>query len=64
MKVIELYKYLDAHIPASLSCPWDNDGLMCCPDESKEVKRVLVTLDVTDDAIRKAKELNGRAVFR
>ena len=63
MKVIELYKYLDAHIPASLSCPWDNDGLMCCPDESKEVKRVLVTLDVTDDAIRKAKELEADVIL-
>lgn len=48
MKVKELYDYLDARIPRSLSCEWDNDGLMCCPDGERKVKRVLVALDVTD----------------
>ena len=55
MTVIELYRYLDKTVPSSLSCEWDNDGLMCCPDESKTVKRVLVTLDVTGEAIEAAK---------
>ncbi len=63
MKVIELYKYLDSHIPSSLSCAWDNDGLMCCPDENAEVRRVLVTLDVTDDAIAKAKEIGADVIL-
>ncbi|MBQ8140716.1 MAG: Nif3-like dinuclear metal center hexameric protein [Clostridia bacterium] len=58
MKVIELYKFLDKKIPSSLSCEWDNDGLMCCPDEKKEVRRVLVTLDVTSGAVEKAKSEN------
>ncbi len=40
--------------PVSLSCEWDNDGLMCCPDSEREVKKVLVTLDVTDGAVDKA----------
>ena len=48
MRVKELYDYLDARIPRSLSCEWDNDGLMCCPDGEKAVRRVLVALDVTD----------------
>ena len=48
MKVKELYEYLDERIPKELSCEWDNDGLMCCPDGEREVKRVLVALDVTD----------------
>ncbi len=43
-----LYYYLDKRIPASLSCDWDNDGLMCCPDERAEVKRVLIALDITE----------------
>ena len=63
MKVIELYRYLDSHIPESLSCEWDNDGLMCCPDENAEVKRVLVTLDVTDDAIKKAREIDADVIL-
>ena len=63
MKVIELYRYLDAHIPASLSCPWDNDGLMCCPDGNIEVSKVLVTLDVTDAAIERAKTIGAEVIL-
>ncbi len=58
MTVRELYAILNEKIPPSLSCPWDNDGLMCCSDGKREVKRVLVTLDVTEAAIGYAKE-NG-----
>ena len=54
MTVIELYYALDARIPRSLSCEWDNDGLMCCPDRQREVKRVLVALDVTDRVVDRA----------
>ena len=56
--VIELYKYLDKSIPSSLSCDWDNDGLMCCPDPDREVKKVLFTLDITEKAASYAIE-NG-----
>lgn len=54
MKVIELYRYLDAAIPSSLSCDWDNDGLMCCADTEKEVKKVLIALDITENIVEKA----------
>ena len=47
MKVFELYRFLDERIPRALSCDWDNDGLMCCPDGSRKVKKVLVVLDIT-----------------
>lgn len=57
MNVKELYAFLDKKIPAALSCDWDNDGLMCCPDGKREVKKVLVTLDVTGSAAEKA--VNG-----
>lgn len=56
MKVRELYKRLDAMIPPSLSCDWDNDGLMCCPDPEREVKRVLLSLDATEAAVAYAVE--------
>ena len=52
MTVRELYRYLDEKIPRALSCAWDNDGLMCCPDGAREVRRVLVTLDVTAAAVQ------------
>ncbi len=50
MNVTELYKKLDELIPRELSCDWDNDGLMCCPEPLREVKKVLFTLDVTESA--------------
>lgn len=56
MTVTELYKFLDNKIPRSLSCDWDNDGLMCCPDSGREVKKVLITLDITADAVNVATE--------
>ena len=56
MNVKELYTYLDNRFPASLSCEWDNDGLMYASSLSKEVKRVLVTLDVSESAVEYASE--------
>lgn len=54
MNVKELYCFLNERIPASLSCEWDNDGLMCCPDPKAEVKRVLVALDITSSVVEEA----------
>ena len=51
MTVNELYAKLNALIPSSLSCEWDNDGLMCCPDGTAEVRRALITLDVTEELV-------------
>ena len=56
MTVYQLYKHFDTVIPRSLSCEWDNDGLMCCPDASREVKKVLVALDATADVATEAIE--------
>ncbi|MBQ8641038.1 MAG: Nif3-like dinuclear metal center hexameric protein [Clostridia bacterium] len=47
----ELYRALDARYPKELSCPWDNDGLMVCPDMDAEVKRVLVALDASAETL-------------
>lgn len=54
MKVFELYEYLNKKIPSALSCAWDNDGLMCCPDRNAEVKKVLVALDITGRVVEQA----------
>lgn len=51
MTVTELFSKLEERIPRALSCEWDNDGLMCCPDPQAEVKKVLFTLDVTEQAV-------------
>ena len=54
MTIRELYTYMENKIPRALSCEWDNDGLMCCADDRREVRRVLVALDVTEDIIERA----------
>lgn len=54
----ELYSFLDKIMPKELSCDWDNDGLMCASKPETEVKKVLITLDITDSVINYAKS-NG-----
>ncbi len=54
MKHIELYEKLEARFLADLRCDWDNDGIMCMTDPDREVKKVLVTLDVTEETVGKA----------
>ncbi len=56
MKVTELYKYFDEKIPCELSEDWDNDGRMLIASD-KEVKNVLVALDVTPEVVDVA--ING-----
>ena len=45
-----LYEYLSYRIPSSLSEEWDNDGIMCMSEDNR-VSRVLVTLDITREAV-------------
>lgn len=49
--VKELYDRFEERIPPSLREAWDNDGLMLCADGSALPKRVLVTLDVTEEIV-------------
>ncbi len=58
MKVIELYNKLCEIIPTSLSCEWDRDGLESCPEPEREVGKVLISLDITNEVIDEAIE-NG-----
>lgn len=51
MTVKELYEILSDRIPEELSESWDNDGIMCCPDDFAEVTRALITLDVTEEVV-------------
>ncbi|MBQ9151005.1 MAG: Nif3-like dinuclear metal center hexameric protein [Clostridia bacterium] len=56
MTVHELYNALEAILPRSLSCDWDNDGISCCPDPNAPVKGILIALDPTEDALNAAIE--------
>ncbi|MBE6574223.1 MAG: Nif3-like dinuclear metal center hexameric protein [Ruminococcaceae bacterium] len=53
MTVTELYDYLTAKIPCELSEDWDNDGKMLISSD-KSVKKVLISLDVTPEAVKEA----------
>ena len=58
MTVKELYDRMLEHFPDELRESWDNDGLMCSPDLGATVRRVLVSLDVTEEIVDYAIE-NG-----
>lgn len=58
MTVLELYNALEKMIPRELCCDWDNDGIMCLPEPNKQVRKVLLSLDATADAVRYAAD-NG-----
>ena len=49
MTVKELYRAMTQVLPDELRESWDNDGMMCCPDSEREVKKVLLALDVTEE---------------
>lgn len=51
MTVEEIYEALEREIPDTLREPWDNDGLMCAPDGSREVERAIVALDITESVV-------------
>lgn len=56
MKFTDFYAHFEKMIPKQYACSWDNDGLMCASDMMSEVRRVLCTLDVTDEALFYASE--------
>lgn len=49
----ELIKKLEAFAPVDYACDWDNPGLLA-GRRSREVKKVLVALDATDEVVEKA----------
>ena len=50
----DFYAALEAVLPRSLSCDWDNDGISCCPDPNAPVRGILIALDPTEDAVEEA----------
>ena len=62
MKIAELYAFLEEKYPKTLSCSWDNDGMMLCPDPETEIGRVLVCLDATEYTLCYAAEKGYKTV--
>ncbi len=57
-----LYSALNKKIPPSLSCDWDNDGILCASDLDSPVQKVLCVMDVTDRVIDEAIELGCNCI--
>ena len=51
MTIREFINEMDRLYPRSMAAEWDMDGLQCCADPDKELCRVLVALDATQDTI-------------
>ena len=51
-----LYKKLSQLYPENLREEWDNDGIMCASNPEKQVRKLLISLDLTDDVIEFARD--------
>ena len=62
MNVQEVYELLDRHAPFSAQEDWDNSGLLV-GDPEREVRRVLICLDLTREAAGLAEQLHADLVL-
>lgn len=53
MKCSEIIEILEKLAPPSMACDWDNPGLIAGRSD-KEVKKIVIALDATDDAVETA----------
>jgi len=61
--ISEIYQHLNTVLPASLSCDWDNDGLMVCADPEAEVKTILFALDITPAVVEYAEKIGAQLII-
>jgi len=62
MKVKDIASAIKNMIPLELALDWDNVGLLV-GDAKKEVKKVLMTIDITKDVIAEAKKLKADMIL-
>lgn len=60
--VKEIYNFIDGIAPFSAQCEWDNSGLLV-GDPEKEVRKIAVVLDLTNEAVKIAKEIGADLVI-
>ncbi len=58
MTVKDVYDFLDSWAPFATAADWDNPGLLV-GDANREVRRVLVALDATADAVEVAEAIGA-----
>lgn len=62
MKIKEITKKIEAEFPVETAMEWDNVGLLL-GDRECEIKKVLLTLDITYDIIEQAREVGAELVL-
>jgi dinuclear metal center YbgI/SA1388 family protein len=58
MKIKEIAEQIEKIVPLKLAQDWDNVGLLV-GDAGKNVKRILLTIDITSDVVAEAKKLKS-----
>ncbi len=61
MQIKEIMNYLEKLAPKNLAESWDNVGLLV-GDKNKEVSKILLALDVTEDVVEEAIKLNANLI--
>ncbi len=62
MKLYEITKKIETRFPKELAYEWDNPGLIL-GDESREINKILLTLDITESVLKEAKENNADLII-
>lgn len=62
MKCRDIIRRLEELAPPSYACSWDNPGLICGRRE-QEIKKILVALDATNQAVKKAVEVGADMIL-
>ena len=61
--VSAIHRYLQTLLPTSLSCDWDNDGLMVCPNPEAEVSKIVFALDITPAVVAFAEKVGAELII-
>jgi len=62
MKVRDIADTIRNMVPLELALGWDNVGLLV-GDAKKEVKNIMLTIDITKDVIAEAKKLKANMIL-
>ncbi len=62
MRLSAIISVLENEFPPALAEEWDNVGLLV-GDENAEITKVLVSLDVTDEAVARAEEIGAELIL-
>lgn len=60
--VNNIFLYINSLAPTETKAEWDNCGILV-GDKNKEISRVLLSLDITDEVVTEAKEIGAQLII-